>query len=209
MLKSAGMIGKNRLPCLMLYRAASPGMEKRRGTSQHTAFMGLRLFFNGLFQVLYPPVDFLFGVLAGVAILFLEQANEFVVLPAHSLQVVVGELAPPLFGLTLYLLPLTFEYILVHGVISFRSFEKAVRICAGAQDSVDAPDFQSLIQPAVLRTEPGAHRVGHQPEIRGHRVILQQTLSGRIQQSGSVVLRHLGETLLAHCQMVTAPARLW
>ncbi len=131
----------------MLYRALSPRMEERRGTSQHTAFMGLRLFFNGLFQVLYPPVDFLFGVLAGVAILFLEQTDEFVVLPAHSLQVVIGEFAPPVFGLTLYLLPLTFESILVQSVICFGSFETAVRICAGAQDRLDAPGFKFVDQP--------------------------------------------------------------
>jgi len=63
-------------------------------------------------------------MLAGVAILFLKQADEFVVLAAHSRQVVIGELAPPFFGLALYLLPLAFEDILVHCVLSFGSFEK-------------------------------------------------------------------------------------
>ena len=59
----------------------------------------------------------LFGALAGVAILFLEQADEFVVLAAHSLQVVVGELAPPLLDVAPHFLPLAFEHVLVHVVL--------------------------------------------------------------------------------------------
>ena len=69
------------------------------------------------FLLRHPPVDFLFGVLAGVAILFLEQADKLVEFAAHSLQIVVGELAPPFFGLTPQLLLLTFKYIFVHNVI--------------------------------------------------------------------------------------------
>ena len=51
------------------------------------------------FMLRRPPVNFLFGVLADVAILFLEQADELV------------EFAPPLFDLTPQLLPLAFKYI--------------------------------------------------------------------------------------------------
>src|SRR5512143_3966520 len=94
----------SRSPC-------QPERARRSGTDELLGHFLLGLMLRR------PPADFLFCALAGVAILFLEQADQFVVLAAHSLQVVVGELAPPVFGLAPDLLPLAFEYILVHGVI--------------------------------------------------------------------------------------------
>ena len=71
-------------------------------------------FINGLFHFLYPPVEFLFGALAGVAILLLEQADDLFGIAARLFQIIVGELAPPLFDLAPHFLPLAFENILVH-----------------------------------------------------------------------------------------------
>ena len=59
-----------------------------------------------------PPVNFLFGMLADIAILFLDQADKSVILGAHLLRIVVRELAPPLLGLTPQLLLLAFKHIL-------------------------------------------------------------------------------------------------
>ena len=68
-------------------------------------------------EFLKPPVEFLFGTLAGVAILLLEQADELVVLAACPLQVVVRQFTPPLLDLAPHFLPLAFEYIFVHKLI--------------------------------------------------------------------------------------------
>ena len=70
-------------------------------------------FINCLFHFLYPPVEFLFGVPAG-AILLLEQADNLFGIAACLFQVIVGELAPPLFDLAAHFLSLAFEDILVH-----------------------------------------------------------------------------------------------
>jgi len=53
-------------------------------------------------------------VLAGVAILLLEQADDLIGIAACLFQLIVGELAPPLPGLAAHLLPLAFENILIH-----------------------------------------------------------------------------------------------
>jgi hypothetical protein len=44
----------------------------------------------------------------------LEQANDLFGITACSVQVIVSELAPPLFDLAAHFLPLTFENVLVH-----------------------------------------------------------------------------------------------
>jgi len=67
----------------------------------------------GLFQ---PTIEFLFGLLAGVAILLLEQADELIGLATRPVQVIVGEFAPPLSDLTSHFLPFAFEYVPVHPV---------------------------------------------------------------------------------------------
>ena len=66
---------------------------------------------------LKPSIEFIFGVLASVAILLLEQADELIVLTANPFQVIVGQLAPPLFNLAPHFFPLAFIYIFVHDVI--------------------------------------------------------------------------------------------
>ena len=65
-------------------------------------------FFNGFFHILYPPVDFLFGVFAGVAKLFLKQTGEDVVITGDTIKIIVGDPTPPHFGLASHLFPLTF-----------------------------------------------------------------------------------------------------
>ena len=67
----------------------------------------------GLFQ---PTLEYLFGLLAGVAILLLEQADELIGLAPRLVQVVVGEFAPLLSDLASHFLPLAFEYVPVHPV---------------------------------------------------------------------------------------------
>ena len=85
----------------------------------------LRSFTGGGYSFLFQAglilchalIDFLDCALAGIAILFLKQADEDVELAGGPLQIVVGELAPPRFGLALDLFPLAFENIVVHGLI--------------------------------------------------------------------------------------------
>jgi hypothetical protein len=72
---------------------------------------------NCFFHFLYPLVEFLFCGLAGVAILLLEQADYLFGIAIRLFQLIVGDLAPPLFDLALHFLPLAFENILVHNVI--------------------------------------------------------------------------------------------
>jgi hypothetical protein len=66
----------------------------------------------------HPPVEFLFGAPAGIAILLLEQSDELVEVTGDPIQVVGGDAtrAPPVSDLTPQLHPLAFEFTLIHGV---------------------------------------------------------------------------------------------
>src|SRR5687768_2320365 len=80
-------------------------------------------FLQGSFILVQVLFNLSFGVLAGITIFFLEQANEDVKFTSDLIQVVVGELAPPNFRFATHLLPLAFEYIFVHWIL-LGSFEK-------------------------------------------------------------------------------------
>src|SRR3990172_4605451 len=94
------------LPNLIWEGAAMIHAESLRG--QGCALLQLGLILR------HALIDFIGCALAGIAILFLEQADEDVELAGGTLQIVVGEFAPPRFGLASDLFPLAFEYILVH-----------------------------------------------------------------------------------------------
>ena len=64
-----------------------------------------------------PLVQLFLGLLFGVAILLLQDADKLVGLATDPFLVVIGEFAPPLFDLASHFLPLAFKYILVHCVI--------------------------------------------------------------------------------------------
>jgi hypothetical protein len=64
-----------------------------------------------------PPIEFLFGVLTGLAVLLLDQTDELIGFATHPVQVVVGEFTPPFFDLTPHFLPLTFKYVFVQAAL--------------------------------------------------------------------------------------------
>ena len=80
-------------------------------------FGGSQTFISFHFHILHPPIEFLFGALAGVAISLLEHADDLFGIAACLFQVIVGEFTPPLFELAAHSLPLAIEYVLVHNVI--------------------------------------------------------------------------------------------
>jgi hypothetical protein len=65
------------------------------------------------------PVDLPGCTLAGIAILFLKQSGEDVELAGSSIQIVIGESAPPGLGFAANLFPLAFDNILVHGMFLY------------------------------------------------------------------------------------------
>jgi hypothetical protein len=80
---------------------------------------GFSGFINCLFHFLYPPVELIFGALACVTILLLEQADNLFCIAARLFQVIIGDLPPPFFNLAAHFLPLAFENIFIHDVILF------------------------------------------------------------------------------------------
>jgi hypothetical protein len=62
-------------------------------------------------------IDFIGGILAGIAVLFLQHASQNIEFAIGPLQVVVGEFAPPGFGFALDLFPFAFEYVFVHLIL--------------------------------------------------------------------------------------------
>src|SRR5512134_2852853 len=70
----------------------------------------------GVFGIKLMPalLHFALGPLARIAIALLEQAHKSVPAPRDTVQVVVGQLAPPLFDAAAELLPLALENIVVH-----------------------------------------------------------------------------------------------
>lgn len=114
--------------------------------------MGLRL--NQLpLHLLYPPVKLLFGALAGVAILLLEQADDLFGIAGRLFQVVVGEFAPPFFDLAAHFLPLAFEDILIH-ILILIFFQISCPCCLHQRSRPrSAQDFQTASPPEVLLRE--------------------------------------------------------
>jgi hypothetical protein len=64
-----------------------------------------------------PPIEFLFGVLTGIAVLLLDQTDELIGFASYPVQVVVGEFTPPFFDLTPHFLPLAFKYVFVQAAL--------------------------------------------------------------------------------------------
>src|SRR4030042_1273559 len=64
--------------------------------------------------LLHAFVDLVDGALMGVSVLLLKQARQDIELAGGSIQIVVGELAPPGLGLAANLLPFPCQHILVH-----------------------------------------------------------------------------------------------
>jgi hypothetical protein len=60
------------------------------------------------------PIDFFLRLLLGVAIPFLQLSNQLVFVAGHRVEIVIGELAPPLLNLPAYLFPLSLNDILIH-----------------------------------------------------------------------------------------------
>jgi hypothetical protein len=60
------------------------------------------------------PIDFFFRSLPGVAVPFLELSNQLVSIAGHRIEIVIGELTPPLLYLPAYLFPLSLNDILIH-----------------------------------------------------------------------------------------------
>jgi hypothetical protein len=61
-----------------------------------------------------PLIGFLFGVLAAIAVLLLEQTDHLVVLATRLFQIVVGELALSHLACPLISLPLALKHVSVH-----------------------------------------------------------------------------------------------
>src|SRR5439155_2942109 len=59
-------------------------------------------------------IHFPFSLLAAISVPFLQFANELFRITLNLVNVVVGELAPPLTDVSLYLKPFTFENVCVH-----------------------------------------------------------------------------------------------
>jgi len=105
-------------PLSMLNACISAPTRWRRGAVQPKPQASRASnFLSRLFHICNPLVEFLFGSLAGVAVLLLEQADDLFGIAVCLFQFIVGEFAPPLFDLALHFLPLAFENILVHDVI--------------------------------------------------------------------------------------------
>jgi len=83
------------------------------------------------------------SLLAGVAIFLLEQADDLFGIAGRLFQVIVGELAPPLFGLTFHFLPLAFEDIRVHNVILPKPLYKLPRLLYRRSG-------QSVVAPVII-----------------------------------------------------------
>jgi hypothetical protein len=58
-----------------------------------------------------PVVNFLAGLIFRVAVSLLQTALELFLLPCDDIQIIVGQLAPLLFDLALYFLPVAFNSI--------------------------------------------------------------------------------------------------
>src|SRR5262249_12745546 len=67
-----------------------------------------------LVDVVKAPRHFVFGVAPRPAVLFLQRADELFALSGNDVEVIVGELAPPLLHLTAHLLPLACQDVGVH-----------------------------------------------------------------------------------------------
>src|SRR5262245_48969919 len=61
-----------------------------------------------------PVIDLALGLILGVAVALLQTTGELGALALDDIQIVVGELAPFLLGLTLELFPVTFDAIPIH-----------------------------------------------------------------------------------------------
>jgi hypothetical protein len=80
--------------------------------SDHLAGVG-SVFFLRLASYSVTRLSISSAALAYEAILFLQQAGQYIELAGSPIQVVVGEFAPPGFGLAPDLFPLACKYILV------------------------------------------------------------------------------------------------
>ena len=78
----------------------------------HRALCGLGVF---LIVFLHAAINFLTGFFAGVAIFFLQRADELIALARDAIEVAVGEFAPPLFRAPAHLFPLALQNVVVHG----------------------------------------------------------------------------------------------
>src|SRR5262249_212012 len=67
-----------------------------------------------LSDILQPGVDFLLSLVLGVTVTLLQTSSELLALALDDVEIVVGELAPLLLGLTLELLPVSLHAIPIH-----------------------------------------------------------------------------------------------
>src|SRR5262245_375565 len=65
-------------------------------------------------ELTHPAVHLGLGILLGPAVSLLQLADELIPLSGDDVEVVVGELAPPLLHLAAHLLPLAFQDVGVH-----------------------------------------------------------------------------------------------
>jgi hypothetical protein len=74
-------------------------------------------------------VDFSFGLIAYVAVTFLNATDQRLGVARYTLEIVVSQLAPLRFHGAFHLVPLAFEHISVHGyVLSIRG-DNLQRVC--------------------------------------------------------------------------------
>src|SRR5262249_256101 len=123
------------------------GFQRKRAAARPPAFLcsSPRLAPSRVAHVLVVLVEALFhlalGVIAFPAVSFLQRTGELVHRAVDAVEIVVGELAPPLLDLTAHLLPLAGENVLVHEIASFSSFTSSnesvgSKTCAFAQIAV-------------------------------------------------------------------------
>jgi hypothetical protein len=75
---------------------------------------GRRFRFRAGLELRDVLIDFIGGTLAGVTVLFLQNASQHIEFAIGPFQVIIGEFAPPGFGFALDLFPLAFEYVIIH-----------------------------------------------------------------------------------------------
>src|SRR5215208_3572547 len=102
-------------------RILLPRRSSTRGGFCFPVHVGLKL--------RHALIDLLDCALAGVAVLFLKQTSENIELTSGPFQIVVGEFAPPRFGLASDLFPLAFEYIFVHWILLGTNQKSCPTLC--------------------------------------------------------------------------------